>query len=514
MSLRQIASVRLFALAVTFLVADSAARPAAAQSVGITVVVGKVRDLGGNPLGGVLVESLNGIAAPVVTPADGSYISGGVNVGDTDLVLRFTKAGYARVLKRLADTAGRSNFLELDVVMKPAGAARTIDTNAGGVVAEEKTLVTVEPGDLSNADGSVRTGAADVMLTPIDPSKEEIELFPSFEAAKGGDEDIILESFSAVDIVIMGDGQMLNIAPGRTLRVEFPIPDAQQDLFNVGELLEDFLWSLNETTGKWEEGLSVVVGVSSVDPGKKAFFGDIPHLSTWNCDQPLRTTCLTGKVVDKTTGLPVPGAAVTSRGVDYNGQSTARTNSDGVFCINVKRGAQSRLSANAFGQRTQTITVDSQNTATDCFRGGCQSVGNLEIDPIGNSACISGVIYNALGLPASGAAVISDKLGTGRADELGRFCVSVPPDVDVKLTFFGIGLGDETEMVIRSPSSNGSCGNPSACKQIQIGEPIGPIDIDIMCGACGNGAGFVATGGLMALLFVQAARRRIRSAKR
>lgn len=514
MSPRRNTAVRLFALIVTLVVSDVVIRTAAAQSVGITVVVGKVRDLAGNPLGGVLVESLNGIAAPVVTPADGSYISGGVNVGDTDLVLRFTKAGYIRVLKRLANTAGQSNFLELDVAMKPAGTAQTIDAGAGGMVSEESTMLTVEPGDLSNADGSVRTGGADVMLTPIDPSKEEIELFPSFEAVKPGDENIILESFAAVDIVIMGDGQKLNVAPGRTLRVEFPIPDAQQGLFNVGDVLEDFLWSLNETTGKWEEGLSVVVGVSSVDPSKKAFFGDIPHLSTWNCDQPLRTTCLTGKVVDKTTGLPVPGAAVTGRGVDYNGQSTARTNADGVYCINVKRGAQSKLSANAFGQKTQTITVDSQNTATDCFRGGCQNVGNLEIDPIGNSACISGVIYNALGLPASGAAVITDKLSTGMADDLGRFCVSVPPDVDVTLTFFGLGLGDETEMVVRSPASNGSCGNPSACKQIQIGEPIGPIDIDIMCGACGNGAGFVAAGGLMALLFVQAARRRIRAAKR
>jgi hypothetical protein len=248
--------------------------------------------------------------------------------------------------------------------------------------------------------------------------------------------------------------------------------------------------------------------LSSDGSGRKVFVGEVPHLSTWNCDKPLLTTCLRGKVVSQDTGEAVSGAVVTAAGVDYNGQSSAVTDANGEYCVEVKREARVSLTANAYGFTSATVTVDSQNVATDCGSGSCQDVDDLIIDMLGRTACVSGVVYNAYGLPPIPPAVVfTDQFTWTQTDLRGRFCLQVRPDEPVRLvivdgsTYLLTGELDSTERTV-TPSGEGRCGQEDGgCTEITIGEPAE------QCGQCG--AGLAITAAAAFTLFIATRRRRV-----
>lgn len=491
----------------------------AQDDVRVTVVAGTVQDTEGAPLGAVVVEMMGGVALPTITLDNGFYVIVGLNVPDDDVILRFSKDGFMRVLKRQPNTTQSAVVFQQDVVMKRTGDIQRINVDAENTVAQDKTRVTIEPGDLVDGDSNPLTGGADVRVTPIDPSGPEIELFPGFAAAMG-EERVLLESFAAVDIEIMSGDRFADIAPGQTLTVEFPIPDAQQDQFTLGETLEDFLWSLNETTGVWEEGLSVTVGQSTSNPAKKAFFGEVPHLSTWNCDRPLRTTCLRGRVVDLASGSGIGGAVVTGKGVDYNGRSRTVTDADGEYCIPVKRDATVKLIANAFGFASEPLVVESPNVVSTCLTGNCLDVADLIIDPIGRTSCISGTVYSEFGLPPFPFAVVfTDAFTWTQTDASGQFCLPAEPNTEVRMviidpsTFLTTGEATETQLTVAVPAGTARCGVvDGGCVAVTVGEPLPPIAFE-QCGQCGGGMG-IAASGVLAAFFMMRARRGTRTGPR
>jgi hypothetical protein len=63
---------------------------------------------------------------------------------------------------------------------------------------------------------------------------------------------------------------------------------------------------------------------------------------------------ISGQVIDKTTGRPIPGAIVTS------GATTARTNADGVFTF---QSAEKNVAARAYGYGRAAVAIDDQHRA-------------------------------------------------------------------------------------------------------------------------------------------------------
>lgn len=488
----------------------------AQNDVRVTILAGTVRDTGGTPIDTVLVEMLGGAALPTITLENGFYFLVSLNRPGDDATVRFTHDGFMRTLKRLPAQDQTTTVIRLDAVMKRTGAVQPIPLDTTTTVSEDTTKVTVEPGDLVDADEGTLTGNANVCVTPIDPSGGEIDLFPGFAASKGG-QDIMIESFAAVDIEIMQGDQPANIASGKTLKVEFPIPDARQNQFTVGETLNDFLWSLNETTGVWEEGLSVTVDVSTTDPTKKAFFAEVPHLSTWNCDRPFQTTCLTGRVVDLSTGSGIPGAVVRAEGLDYSGRTVRVTDAEGKYCIPVKSGAQVRLTADAIGFTSAPLGVDSPADLGSCRSGNCQSANDLVIDPIGRTGCISGTVYSELGLPPFPTAVIfTDSFTWTQTDAAGRFCLPVQPNPALRVMVVDptsvliSGEAKSTELTLSVPDGDARCGaSDEGCVSVTVGEPLPPEALG-QCGQCGSGTAVMAPGVLAAFLTVRRRRRRRR----
>lgn len=468
------------------------AAPALAQNK-LVIVGGIVTEVGGAPVETAIVEMSGGIALPTITLNNGFYLIIGVTVPNQKPLLRFSKTGFIQTHEQAPLPNDDIGIFQINTLMKRAAATQSIDTTSTSVVAEGTTRATIEPGDLVAPNGAPVTGLADVALTPIDPSGPELALFPSLNATKGG-QPLLLESFAAVEIGVTVGGQKAQIAGGKTMRIEFPIADDQQGQFTDGQVLTDFLWSLNETTGVWEEGLSVTVGPSTADPTKLAFFGEIPHMSRWNCDKPVTTTCLRGKVVDAVTGEGIAQARVLGEGADYNGESTAITDSTGAYCINVKRNASVKLSAKALGFESQVLTVATPNTARECSTGNCQTVENLLIDPVGRTACISGKIYNKLGLPPIPPAVIfTDQFTWTQTDAAGRYCMAVKPAANVRVqivdpsAFLIDGESEATEVTVNVPDVQGRCGqSEDNCVDVSIGEPFSPEDLE-NCGQCGTG---------------------------
>ena len=72
----------------------------AQDDVRVTVVAGTVQDTEGAPLGAVVVEMMGGVGLPTITLDNGFYIIVGLNTPDDDVVLRFSRDGFMRVLKR------------------------------------------------------------------------------------------------------------------------------------------------------------------------------------------------------------------------------------------------------------------------------------------------------------------------------------------------------------------------------------------------------------------------------
>lgn len=327
-------------------------------------LIGKVTDLSGAPLGGVTVT---GGGATATTGADGTYTLDAKG----DLVVGFDKAGYVHGIKRTTVAAGTAS--RLDATMARQADAKPLDATAGGSVDGERgSKVTVPAGALVDAAGNVVTGQVDVHLTPLDPSvPAELAAYPGdlrAVDAQGG--TVQLESFGVVDVTIRQNGQELDVKEGMALSLVVPAPEGTTNRPDtVG------LWSFTEETGLWKEE-----GTATYVAAEDAYHAEIPHLSPWNCDQPMETTCLRGKVVDE-TGAPVVGSQVLTSGVDYAGQSSAVTDASGQFCVPVRIDSTVRVTAThpAGGGTQVEVTSGGTIVTVPPACDLCQDIGTLTV---------------------------------------------------------------------------------------------------------------------------------------
>lgn len=295
----------------------------AARSTG---VFGQVTDLQGNPVSGarVRVGSASG-----TTNGEGRFE---VKASVGEVVVRAEAEGHLPGIKRAAVAEGSPTALHLKLI--PTAAAQPLDTTAGGeVVGTASARVTVPAAALVNASGAAVSGPAQVYLTPIDPSvAAQLEAAPGdFSAVRAGSgERVNLESFGMLDVTIRQGDEKLQVAPGQRLEIAIPAPANSE---NPPASMP--LWSFDEATGDWVEE-----GTLTYDAATRTYVGQIEHMSFWNADQVLETTCISGRVVDAESGDPVPGAYIHGRGLDYNGSDSAHANAEGRFALLVRKSSQ------------------------------------------------------------------------------------------------------------------------------------------------------------------------------
>jgi hypothetical protein len=334
----------------------------------LTGVIGHVRDALGAPVVGAKVS---GGSAEAVTDAEG-YFELEVNMsGET--VFRATSAGFLPGLRRLAVGQDKPNAVEF--TLYPMAEAVVLNAEAGGeVTAARGAALTAPAGAFVDATGNPVTGEVSVHLTPLDPSVEaELAAYPGdLRATTAEGETVQLESFGVLDVTVMQGENKLDVAPDQKLTIRVPAPAS-------GTTPPDTiaLWSFDEETGLWGEE-----GTATLDQASGTYVAEIAHMSFWNCDQPLSSTCVRGTIEDS-AGNPVPGAWVSSEGVDYNGGSQANASADGSFCMAVRRNSTVRVTAihpAGGGQTKEIASGDTISPVPPICDDTCLDIGEFVIE--------------------------------------------------------------------------------------------------------------------------------------
>ena len=151
-------------------------------------------------------------------------------------------------------------------------------------------------------------------------------------------------------------GNELNLAPGKTALVNFPI--AEKDKSNAPSEVK--LWSFDETNGLWiEEGMATRVG--------DAYEAAVEHFSFWNCDAPYPLVQVCGTVVYD-NGEPATGIQVLVT-TDGFGAGAGYTDSEGRFCGKMPKNAELTLSITSWACQnvltTLTVGPFTSNTTID-----------------------------------------------------------------------------------------------------------------------------------------------------
>jgi len=433
-----------------------------------TTFLGVVRDAMGDPLDGVNVTTSTGITA--VTDHQGRY-NLDMTEDDAGVVqVSFIKSGYARSHTPFEILANLDNFLmqtmaEVDLVRTfAAGDAQDLAIDHEG-----KTLSIQLPGsNFIDESGAAYDGDVTVEATFYDLTSEPdlgLEIFAApgdFTAVAADGSDKRLESFGMIQVNLMGsDGQELNL-DDEGAAILMPIQDLGSQPV-LGETVT--AWSYDTDTGKWiEEGFGTVVDVD----GDLFWEFTANHFSTWNCDRPISTHgCLSGQITTS-QGEPRSGATIRAVGQTYISTTTARTDGNGDFCLEVKNGETVWVEISyAVGgqpatQRTDPVTIPSgQGT---CYDGDVSDCVDLGVIPVDIMSCVNGVVIDGQNNPVVGADIVSPQGGIAVTDNDGMFCLSVPvfqtTQVFVQTNIDSIGYQPiEVYTQPGTPNCQGGCAN-------------------------------------------------------
>lgn len=332
-----------------------------------TGIFGVVLSTSGQPIANARVSFSGGSAT---TDASGQFV---VRASAGRQVVRAEAEGFVFGVRDVDVFTDQSSAVQFRLL--PESPAVIINAAEGGEVTGPRgAQVIVPPGGLVDASGAAVTGDVSVHLTPLDPAvAAELAAAPELIAVNDASANVLLESYGMMDITIRQDGEELQLADGQTMDIVLPAPAGATGLPDTMPL-----WSFNETTGQWEEE-----GVLSLSGDGTGWVGRIEHMSMWNADIAVEAGCVSGTVVDAVTGDPIPGAGVSSRGVDYSGYSDATAGADGTFRINVR--INSRVAITAFHASTGSTSVEVTSsgivsavppTETDI----CVDVGIIEVE--------------------------------------------------------------------------------------------------------------------------------------
>lgn len=301
---------------------------------------------------GVVVSNLDGLpvsgatvsvgTSTATTGADGTYVISGVPT-TSRAVVNITANNFAPGSKVTAVFDG--SISRADAALLPVAYTATIASLATVqtvAVPNSSATVVLPANALVTGVGAAPSGNITVSVTPLDPSSNP-QIMPGDYATNDGGQ---IQSYGALNVNMTdATGAPLNLAPGVTSTIRIPVAAGTAPLATMD------MWYYDSITGRWvNQGTLALGGIAP----NQYYEGSVTHFSTWNADQRISTTCVTGKVVD-VNGAPVGNARVESEGQGYAGTSTAYSAADGSFTIKIKAAASAILTA-----RTDTALSNSE----------------------------------------------------------------------------------------------------------------------------------------------------------
>ena len=282
------------------------------------------------------------------------------------LAVSFSARGFMNTTRiyRVGESSGNGTT----VVIWPRASPVPLDAARGGRVSFLKGGgVTIPPNALVDINNRPVSGKVLVSLTQLDVSdRDQLRTMAGDFKARMSDKSIkMLESFGVFEIAVVDDrGERVNLAPGKTVKFDLPVPHTLKDRVPK----RSRLFSFDTSSGFWiEEGEAALTE-------QLVYSGTINRFDwEWNLDNPLDTTCITVKFVDifGANAGPIANALVEAKGVTYNTISSGYTNSAGLVCLLVKINSAIEIRATdpVLNTVIGPITVMSPNIvsgASDC----------------------------------------------------------------------------------------------------------------------------------------------------
>jgi hypothetical protein len=452
--------------------------------------------LGSGSIGGQVVD------VDTLAPLSGASVSfGGRSTGTDDngfysfedvaagtLIVTYESAGYAGSTKRIELADGDNQIVS--VMLKRAGAVQMVDPSQDETLVEGDSRLTIRANTLRKANGQPVSGPVEVVITKADVSTADVLSFPgSFEmAVDEGGSPVQLETFGFATYHLTQGGEKVDLVPGETAAIEFVLPANAQDRFQIDDTIP--LWEFDAETGLWREiSPPGTIRAASDGSGMKAWVAEVPHFSSWNCDRPItEKQAVSGVVLDG--GDPIRGVEITAVGLSYNGTSMGRSDQQGRFCVDVKRGStltlEVRLNGAASPVRTQVVSVP--DTQASCATGGGVELP-APID-VALTSCVRGQATDGAGSPIAGAEVFVVPGVPATTDAQGMFCARAPANQSVYVFTAGqlsiqvqtpeeancaAGTCAEANLQVTLPSDGDRVGSAFASKTKSIQFPIFPI---------------------------------------
>jgi photosystem II stability/assembly factor-like uncharacterized protein len=311
------------------------------EQVGDSNISGIVKDASGVLLSGVSVSVGTNFT---ITDANGKYTLTKVAKGD-NIKVNYSKMGYVSTQK-LTKTVDNKTFY-LNASLSMINKTSTISI-AGGTIDFNGASVSFPANAFVDSKGVVVSSNVTVNATYFDPTTKQFNnMFPgNFEGKRIDGTSTIIESFGFIDVELMVGTEKVNLAPGKEATITVSLPAAI-----IGKAPASIpLWYYDKVQGTWiEEGAATKTGANYV--------GKVTHFTSWNCDQPQRTSFVEGKVVDK-NGVSLPNAKVVSTGVDYTGNSYAYTDETGHYKLKVKESGKAKIYAAMSGFESLGLDIN------------------------------------------------------------------------------------------------------------------------------------------------------------
>lgn len=281
-------------------------------------VNGIVTDQSGMAMEKVEIEYNNKV---YLTDQNGYFKIDNIIASEDGGILTFNKMDFFTNYKFFIPESGSTSFMRVQMIERIE--TGSISGASGGLLEIREGAQIEFPENAFVDENNIEyNGTVSVYAHWYNPSEN------GFSASMPGDlraldaegQLVQLSSFGMMAVELRSEnGNKLNLAEGKTARLEFPIP-AQLQL-SAPETIET--WSLDEETVYWTEE-----SVAQVQDGK--YIAEVSHFSFWNCDAPFPLVNIFGKVVDN-DGNPLPHLRICI--IAFNGAQTGYgwTDSEGGF---------------------------------------------------------------------------------------------------------------------------------------------------------------------------------------
>jgi hypothetical protein len=335
------------------------------------------------PLAGASVKSGTNSAT---TDSRGYFTFKNIGLDKFTAMVNVNMNGYFTAYRNFSARADGVHFVKIKLIRKTLTA--TVTAAAGGSInLANGSQVILQPASvIVKATGQPYTGTVNVYSAYIDPTAADISATVpgSFTGIDAANQRTILQSFGMLAVDLQGSaGEALQIAANKTAKLKFTIPASLTS--NAPATIP--LWSINETTGIWQEEKSATKNGSFYE-------GDVSHFSFWNCDAPTYT--IKFQMTLKTpAGAPLKNTQVRITRLNGRGSSYGYTDSlgwvGGIVPQNesLKLEVITRCNDISYSQNIGPYTAD-------------VNLGDITITPdVITTVTITGTVNNCAGQPVT-----------------------------------------------------------------------------------------------------------------